>query len=98
MVRVYPITPQSQFKKNSRATVPLRRKNGINTFTRVKKKWVVTTYTKATQNCIENYVFKSKIETCSVATGITKVAKSPFTLHPHLLRKVVTQFHQQNIT
>ena len=26
----------------------------------------------------------------SVATGITKVAKSPFTLHPHLLRKVVT--------
>ena len=26
----------------------------------------------------------------SVATGITKVAKSPFTLHSHLLRKVVT--------
>ena len=25
-----------------------------------------------------------------VATGITKVAKFPFTLHPHLLRKVVT--------
>ena len=24
MVRVYPITPQSQFKNNSRATVPLR--------------------------------------------------------------------------
>ena len=28
----------------------------------------------------------------SVATGITK---SPSTLLPHLLRKVVTQFHQQ---
>ena len=26
----------------------------------------------------------------NVATGITKVAKSPFTLHSHLLRKVVT--------
>ena len=26
----------------------------------------------------------------TVATGITKVAKSPFTLHSHLLRKVVT--------
>ena len=25
MVRVYPITPQSQFKNNSRATVPLSR-------------------------------------------------------------------------
>ena len=25
-----------------------------------------------------------------VATGITKVAKSPFALHSHLLRKVVT--------
>ena len=30
-----------------------------------------------------------------VATGITKVAKSPFTLHPHLLRKVVTLLRQQ---
>ena len=32
----------------------------------------------------------SRLTTDSVATGITKVAKSPFTLHPHLLRKVVT--------
>ena len=43
-------------------------------------------------------IFKCFFAMTSVATGITKVAKSPFTLLPHLLRKVVTQFHQQNIT
>ena len=60
MVRVYPITPQSQFKNNSRATVPLNNFFPSNTVHSTSRIWIGNRW-RITDLAQTNFIFGSDI-------------------------------------